>query len=292
MFPDRAIKYSVWGIVTYVKQKLGLYLVCLVAIFLATFVPAFCEDSADSSAPTPAEDMVPSQPMDTIGDLGSQLNAYKTAVHSKLETLWKPPEETNKVTLIAYVAADGKVYDQRTSSFPQSDRALKAATDAFNQAKPLPHLPRGVAAIKMTLIFFSSQAADGDIRIIGHLELTGNEVWNEYLFKVRAFINRDWHWIDGDNEVHMVLYIYPDGRTTNMTTTSAPKNSLAEAAAISAVRQAVPFPPLPLGNVPMKLILTFTSFGGTQKDNQHHITTLIQAASLIPSNYKLMKASP
>jgi TonB family protein len=89
------------------------------------------------------------------GPLNAAYNSYLNALRQRIDNQWYLADGNNHVTLTMTVSTDGSVTALEIASTPKNVEAEQTASDAFNKVQPLPGLPSGSNAIKMTLSFDS-----------------------------------------------------------------------------------------------------------------------------------------
>jgi len=87
---------------------------------------------------------------------------YSARLWNRILNQWNYPNGNNHVTIVATVSGDGNVENVQVTSSPKSTEAEAAAQAAFEKAKPLDALPKGMTAAKVTMLFNSKADPHGD----------------------------------------------------------------------------------------------------------------------------------
>lgn len=123
-----------------------------------------------SNRPTQGNTVVTANPA-----LNSAYNAYLNSLRPRIDNQWWLVDGNNHVTLSMSVGTDGGVTELEITSSPKSTEAEQAASDAFNKVQPLPALPSGSGAIKLTLTFDSRASQhENERHLSGRIDAPGS----------------------------------------------------------------------------------------------------------------------
>gem|GEM_PF-781253 len=144
-------------------------------LVLTLIASAICHSSqAAWSAPTRAVARPPGRPMLMRQAPASDAAAgreYSGRLWNRILNQWDYPNGNNHVTLMATLSGEGNVESVQLSSSPKSAEAEASAQSAFEKAKPLDALPKGMASAKVTIVFNSKSDPHGDSSSGGSVRL-------------------------------------------------------------------------------------------------------------------------
>ncbi len=141
------------------------------AIFLANIGNMSLDQYASSAPVRAAGPALRSRPvMRPANDAGAGRD-YSARLWNRILNQWDYPNGNNHVTLTATLAADGNVESVQLSSSPKSAEAEASAQSAFDKAKPLDALPKGMTSAKLTILFNSKSDPHGDSSSGGSVRL-------------------------------------------------------------------------------------------------------------------------
>lgn len=175
---------------------------------------------------------------------------YSEVAQSILRRAWKPNEYVSHgVSVFFTVDENGAITNVAANPNSKGNSAEQERFKEFISGHPeLPPPPKGIAPIKL----IASQDTRDKLTVARLQGRNPNIDYSAYMAEVQRKIKRDWHppHFYENKRVTVIFRIDHDGRVIEKKVKQSSGLPAADAAALTAIDKAAPFPPLPKGGAP------------------------------------------
>ncbi len=180
----------------------------------------------------------------------SHAEIYGEVAQSILRRAWKPTDYVSQgVSVFFTVDEDGAIKNVAANPNSKGNAAEQLRFKEFVSGHPeLPPPPKGIAPLKL----IASQDTKDKINISTFHPRNPHVDYSAYMAEVQRKIKRDWHppHVYENKRVTVIFRIDHDGRVIEKKIKQSAGIPAADAAALTAIDKAAPFPPLPKGGEP------------------------------------------
>lgn len=180
----------------------------------------------------------------------SHAEIYGEVAQSILRRAWKPTDYVSQgVSVFFTVDEDGAITNVAANPNSKGNAAEQLRFKEFVSGHPeLPPPPKGIAPLKL----IASQDTKDKINISAFHPRNPHVDYSSYMAEVQRKIKRDWHppHVYENKRVTVIFRIDHDGRVIEKKIKQSAGIPAADAAALTAIDKAAPFPPLPKGGGP------------------------------------------